>query len=157
MPLICPKCHFEDHRQKNLGRRVGGTIGAIAGAASGAAGILSAARLGLVVGAPTGPVGAILTAIASATLRGIIGATLGCEVGSALGGLLDRQVLESNACRNCGHSFAPHFATEEPSSSPAMPSESFFGMGTSIWRKSHTETDEPDADDLAPAGPPGLS
>ncbi len=120
---ICPNCHHEDRRYKNVARKVGGTVGTLAGAASGVSGILSAARIGMQIGAPAGPAGAVLTAIAAATLRGIIGATIGCEVGTALGGLIDRHVLECDSCRNCGFPFGASMR------SPTMPSRPPFGYG----------------------------
>lgn len=103
---ICPNCHQEVLRHKNVARKVGGTVGALAGAASGVSGILSAARIGMAVGAPTGPAGAVLTAVAAATLRGIVGATVGAELGTAMGSLIDRHVLENDACQHCGFPFA---------------------------------------------------
>lgn len=146
MTVICPNCHKEDGRNKNVARRIGGTVGAVAGAAGGVSGILSAARLGMQVGAVAGPVGSVMTAIAAATLRGIIGGTVGCEIGTALGGLLDKHVLENDTCRHCGY---PHHHEEvEPRSlhQPSWPQSEVFHMG-------HSD-DDPDHDDEAPCGAP---
>lgn len=105
MTLKCPHCGSDDVRHRNLARKIGGAVGSIAGAASGASGILGAARIGFVVGAPIGPYGALMSAIAAATLRSIVGATIGCEIGTALGELIDAHILENDACRKCGHTF----------------------------------------------------
>lgn len=129
LATICPNCHHEDGRNRNLARRIGGTVGGVAGAACGVSGILSAARLGMIVGAVAGPAGSVVTAVAAATLRGIVGGTIGCEVGTALGGLLDKHVLQNDACRHCGF---PHDHEEAPPVSlraPSWPHAETFAMG----------------------------
>jgi hypothetical protein len=153
MASICPHCHSKDVRAKNLARRVGGTVGALAGAASGVSGILGAARLGLVIGAPAGPVAAVLTAIASATLRGIVGATIGCEVGTVLGGLIDKYVLENDACSNCGSSVkrGAMDSSDFRDFSPVEPLQFPFGA-----HASHHDIDPDDEGDGDTAGLPAL-
>lgn len=137
MATICPNCHKEDRRPRNLARRVGGAVGGVAGAAAGVSGILSAARLGFMAGAVAGPAGSVLTAIAAATLRGCIGGTIGLEVGAGLGGLVDKHVLHNDACRHCGF---PHDHNEAPQMSlrqPPWPSETVYPMG-------HSDDDDPE-------------
>lgn len=143
--VICPNCHHEDGRNRNLARRIGGTVGAVAGAASGVSGILAAARVGMIVGAVAGPAGSFLTAIAAATLRGIVGGTIGCEVGTALGGLIDKHVLENDCCRNCGF---PHGHQEAPRMSYRQP-----WSGTTVSRMGPGDDDSDPEDDL-PDGTP---
>jgi hypothetical protein len=147
--VICPNCHHEDWRNRNLARRVGGTVGAVAGAASGVSGILAAARVGMIVGAVAGPAGSVMTAIAAATLRGIVGGTIGCEVGTALGGLIDKHVLENDCCRNCGYPHGPAHAPRMSYQQQPWPGTTAFPTGPG--------DDDSDRDDESPDGMPLLT
>ena len=146
LATICPHCHQEDGRNRNLARRIGGTVGGVAGAACGVSGILSAARLGLVLGSVAGPAGSVITAVAAATLRGIVGGTIGCEVGTALGGLLDKHVLQNDTCRHCGFPHDDEEAHPVRLQSPPWPQAETFPMGPG--------DDDPDPDDEPFGGAP---
>lgn len=105
---ICPNCHQEDTRPRNLARKIGGVLGAVAGAACGVYGIVGADRLGMSdVRFPhewedfrADPI-----SIAAATLRALAGATAGAIAGIRLGEILDSHLLENQTCKHCGHSF----------------------------------------------------
>ncbi len=108
MACICPHCHHEDRRPKNLARKIGGALGAVAGAACGVYGILGTDRIGMDdVHFPEDieDFRTDLISLAAATLRAIIGATTGCLVGIRLGELVDAHLLENQTCRQCGHPF----------------------------------------------------
>ncbi|MBI2726210.1 MAG: hypothetical protein HYX42_08170 [Polaromonas sp.] len=108
MACICPNCHHEDRRPKNLARKIGGALGAVAGAACGVYGILGTDRIGMDdVHYPEDieDFRTDLISLAAATLRAIIGATTGCLVGIRLGELVDAHLLENQTCRQCGHPF----------------------------------------------------
>lgn len=108
MACICPNCHHEDRRPKNLARKIGGALGAVAGAACGVYGILGTDRIGMDdVHFPEDieDFRTDLISLAAATLRAIIGATTGCLVGIRLGELVDAHLLENQTCRQCGHPF----------------------------------------------------
>ncbi len=108
MACICPNCHHEDRRPKNLARKIGGALGAVAGAACGVYGILGTDRIGMDdVHFPEDieDLRTDLISLAAATLRAIIGATTGCLVGIRLGELVDAHLLENQTCRQCGHPF----------------------------------------------------
>ncbi len=105
---ICPNCHQEDTRPRNLARKMGGVLGAVAGAACGVYGILGTDRIGMNdVRFPhegedffADPI-----AIAAATLRAIAGATAGALLGLRLGEIVDAHLRESHCCKHCGHPF----------------------------------------------------
>ncbi len=109
MTCICPNCHHEDRRPKNLARKIGGALGAVAGAACGVYGILGTDRIGMGDVRFPGDMEDFqpdLISIASATIRGLLGATTGFICGVRLGELIDAHLLENQTCRQCGYPFS---------------------------------------------------
>ena len=101
-PLRCPRCGSASIETPNLARRFGGAIGAIAGTTSGVALALTGAEIGLLAG----PIGAVLGAVAGVGIDGIVGGATGCAAGSRLGSAIDRNILNNQHCRACGHRFS---------------------------------------------------
>lgn len=101
-PLRCPRCGSASIETPNLARRFGGAIGAIAGTTSGVALALTGAEIGLLAG----PIGAVLGAVAGVVIDGIVGGATGCAAGSRLGSAIDRNILNNQHCRACGHRFS---------------------------------------------------
>ncbi len=86
-------------------------LGGLAGGIYSAATVWQGARIGAVVGAPTGPAGALLSAVAGAMLAALAGAATGCAAGGVVGDLIDNKVLNNYRCADCGHSFSRASAT----------------------------------------------
>ncbi|MES2363296.1 MAG: hypothetical protein V4646_16105 [Pseudomonadota bacterium] len=142
LSAICPNCHQEDTRPRNLARKIGGVLGAVAGAACGVYGILGTDRIGM--GDVRFPheweeFRADPIAIAAATLRGLLGATTGALVGIRLGEIVDAHLLENQACRHCGHPFGEgvEFVQRptpfEPASQQAGPGGYASGSGSGFF------------------------
>lgn len=105
-PYACPRCNSHNVEQLGYGRRVGGTIGTVAGATGGVMTALLAARNGAAVGAVAGPVGAVAGGMVGALLAGLTGATVGGIAGSALGEVVDQNIIANHHCLHCDHTFS---------------------------------------------------
>lgn len=97
----CPKCRSTDIESRDVARRYGGAIGAILGTTSGVASGLAGAEIGFL----GGPIGAMLGGVAGVVIEGIFGGAAGCAAGLRLGAAIDRNVLNNQQCRTCGHAF----------------------------------------------------
>ncbi len=98
----CPRCQSPQVEPRNLAKKFGGAIGAVTGITSGVALALTGAEVGLLAG----PIGAVLGGIAGVIIDGIAGGAAGCAAGSKLGDAIDRNILDNQHCRSCGHTFS---------------------------------------------------
>lgn len=105
-PYACPSCNSHNVEQLGNGRRVGGAVGTVAGATGGVMTALLGARNGAAVGAVAGPVGAVAGGMVGALLAGLTGATVGGIAGSALGDVVDHNILANLHCLHCDHTFS---------------------------------------------------
>lgn len=111
MPIPqCPRCASVRITSLNTGRKAGGAIGTLAGAAIGLPRVMTAAATGSRVGASfgllAGPAGIATGSIAGGIIGALIGGASGCITGTALGELLDQNVLDNYRCLDCRHSFS---------------------------------------------------
>lgn len=102
----CPHCRSTNVTTSNLGRKCTVMLGGVAGGIFSAATVWHGARVGAVVGAPTGPAGALLSAVAGAVLAALAGAATGCAAGGVVGDMIDHKVLNNYRCLACGHRFS---------------------------------------------------
>lgn len=105
-PYACPRCNSHNVEELGYGRRVGGAIGTVAGATGGIMTVLLGARTGATVGAVAGPVGVAAGGLVGALLAGLTGATVGGIAGSALGDVVDSNVLANIHCLSCDHTYS---------------------------------------------------
>ena len=98
----CPLCASVRITSLNTGRKAGGAIGTLAGAAIGLPRVMTGAATGSRVGASFG----LLAGPAGIATGSLIGGASGCITGTALGELLDQNVLDNYRCLDCRHSFS---------------------------------------------------
>lgn len=107
----CPQCRGTNVTTLNHGRKSAVMLGGLAGGICSAATVWQGARIGAMMGTPTGPAGALLSAVAGAVLAALAGAATGCAAGGVVGDLIDNKVLNNYRCVSCGHRFSRASAT----------------------------------------------
>jgi hypothetical protein len=95
---------------------LGAQAGAALGAAVGTARALRGLQMGASLGSAAGPMGSVIGGVSGAVLSGVVMGSMASGVGSLLGHLADRELLDNRACDSCGHTFraSDPGAHEEP-------------------------------------------
>ena len=95
----CPNCGSENVRLKPIATRACGGIGAVTGGIAAAKAGTAGAAIGTAICPGVG------TAIGG--LAGILGGFMtGALGGASVGHAIDRKIVQSYHCNNCGHEFA---------------------------------------------------
>ena len=102
--MQCTKCGSSKVEKRNLGAKIGGGLGAIAGG-------LGALVSNNIIEASSNvfllviPVGDTISEISKAIIGFLSGAAGGAASGGVAGVVLDKYVLDSYKCNDCGHTF----------------------------------------------------
>lgn len=102
--MECTKCGSSRVEKRNLGAKIGGGLGALAGG-------LGALVSNNIIEASSNvfllviPVGDTISEISKAIIGFLSGAAGGAASGGVAGVVLDKYVLDSYKCNDCGHTF----------------------------------------------------
>ena len=97
--LKCPKCGSESVRLRPIATRTCGGIGAITGCLR----AVTAARTGIAIGTAFMPGPGTIIGGLTGALTGLLTGALG---GAAVGHAIDRKIVQSFHCNQCGYDFA---------------------------------------------------
>ena len=125
MKIHCPYCQSPKVIALDYGRKLGGAVGTAAGAASAFPRTLIAVETGLFASTIAGPPGFVVGTLAGYVLSSLIGGYVGNTAGTALGEVIDENILDNYRCLGCQRKFSAPYRRRhvEDDAAPDFPQD----------------------------------